>query len=157
MACVTNITLQLLISLPKHIRSDFEAPSIQAIGQSAETFEQQCATQLTGCALQARFLKSVIQKYESLTSQPFMDNNQLQGSTTHNHPSILSTNVPDTLNIHRSSDSRDDSENSGHYPQTQDVLGTNLFADKDLWNDLFADVESWMPGGVSLSDNSSFI
>lgn len=48
---------------------ELEAPSLEAIRKSATTFEAQCATQSTGCALQARFLKNIAVQYEKAKRQ----------------------------------------------------------------------------------------
>ncbi|RAL62888.1 hypothetical protein DID88_004729 [Monilinia fructigena] len=66
--------IKLLVALPKNLRSDLEAQSLQAILLSSETFSQQCATQMTGCAMQARFLKNLAEKYQSLKSQASIRN-----------------------------------------------------------------------------------
>ena len=39
-------------------------------------------------------------------------------------------------------------------PLTQAVLGTNLFADKELWDNLLSNVGFWMGEGVPLSDST---
>jgi len=44
--------------------------SIEAIRKTARTFEAQCATQKTGCALQARFLNNVAVQYEKAKQNP---------------------------------------------------------------------------------------
>lgn len=49
--------------------NEFEATSIEAIKKTAQTFEAQCATQKTGCALQARFLNNVAVQYEKAKQQ----------------------------------------------------------------------------------------
>ncbi|RDW84488.1 hypothetical protein BP6252_02078 [Coleophoma cylindrospora] len=61
--------IKLLLSLPAHMSNEFEATSIEAIKKTAQTFEAQCATQKTGCALQARFLNNVAVQYEKAKQQ----------------------------------------------------------------------------------------
>jgi hypothetical protein len=144
--------------LPISIRSDFEPHSIQAILKAAETFEQQCATQMTGAAMQARFLKSVIQKYENLKSQspatPAFERGYTSRDSQHSTFGVSNDG-------HVSSNTQNHGNNSefqtGPIPQTQSVLGTNLFADKDLWDSLFSDVVFGISDGVSLSENPSTI
>jgi hypothetical protein len=57
---------KLLLSLPEYLSKEFERPSIEAIRKCARTFDSQCATQQTGCALQARFLYKVAIQYEAV-------------------------------------------------------------------------------------------
>ncbi|KAL3419510.1 fungal specific transcription factor domain-containing protein [Phlyctema vagabunda] len=61
--------IKLLLSLPSHLSHEFETSSIEAIRKTAQTFESQCATQKTGCALQARFLNNVAVQYEKAKRQ----------------------------------------------------------------------------------------
>jgi hypothetical protein len=148
--------------LPKSLRADFEPHSIQAILKSADVFEQQCATQMTGCAMQARFLKSVIQKYQSLKSQATERNKGAHPSishSTHSTPPVPPSSVPPNTDHDSNQGSISRHEATIHHdlrrqlaPHSQDILGTNLFADNDLWDNLFSDVGFWMNDGTSLSE-----
>jgi hypothetical protein len=144
------------------MRSDIESHSLEAILKTAETFEQQCATQMTGCAMQARFLRSVIEKYQSLSS-PEIGGNTIRSQASnngsnqrpddmHDHPSIPSNTQTRNYQQNQTlgADIGTQAEPAFH---TEDVLGTNLFVDKDLWDNLFSDVGFWMNEGIPLSEN----
>jgi len=130
--------------------------------KTAEIFEQQCATQMTGCAMQARFLKSVLRKYESLKAESTSANLDSQTYALQKQPSMSNNSIrpdnneQDVPNITQTS-GMDCSNQACGTPQTQAILGTNLFADKDLWDNLFSDVGFWMNEGNSLSDNQNMI
>ncbi len=145
------------------MRSDLESHSLEAILKTAETFEQQCATQMTGCAMQARFLRSVIERYQSLSSPKIGGDNTIQSQAsnncsnqqldnTHDHPAISSNTQRGSYQQNKTLGTDIGTQAEPAF-QTQAVLGTNLFADKDLWDNLFSDVGFWMNEGVPLSEN----
>ncbi|KUJ09972.1 uncharacterized protein LY89DRAFT_787655 [Mollisia scopiformis] len=61
--------IKLLLSLPVYLGKQLEASSIEAIQKTASTFESQCASQTTGCALQARFLSNIALQFEKVKKQ----------------------------------------------------------------------------------------
>lgn len=54
--------------MPSSVRDEIEKPTISSTQAAAIIFQEQCATQNTGCALQARFLKNVVDKYQTMKS-----------------------------------------------------------------------------------------
>ncbi|CAD6457588.1 a2cb6896-4ef5-4347-90c3-210530571b3f [Sclerotinia trifoliorum] len=156
--------IKLLVSLPKNLRSDLETQSLQAILLSSDTFSQQCATQMTGCAMQARFLKSLVEKYQILKYQA---RNKTPDRNSHSHQSAISpvqTYLHDDMNTANHT-IRQIPETTGPYQDTEDFAETNSITDsttdfstdtsddKEIWEGLLADVGFWMSEGNFLSDN----
>lgn len=120
---------------------------------------------MTGCAMQARFLKSVIKKYESFKSPtPHIADSDQASTSEHVHhtASRVFNEIPSEFSNYSKQDlsdiqvGRTDSGAQQH-STSHTVLGTNIFADKDLWDSLFSDVGFWMDDAVYLSDTSSFM
>lgn len=157
--------IKLLVSLPKNLRADLETQSLQAILLSSDTFSQQCATQMTGCAMQARFLKSLVEKYQILKSQA---SNKTRDRSNHSyrcdiHPvqtylhdhmnSTINTThwVPETIEPYQ--DTEDFAETNSLTDSTTDFK-TDLSADKEIWEGLLTDVGFWLSEGNFLLDNT---
>ncbi|PQE23767.1 aldo keto reductase protein [Rutstroemia sp. NJR-2017a BBW] len=134
--------IKLLASLPKSLQADLETHSTRAILQAAETFSQQCATQITGCAMQSRFLRSLVEKYYSLQTQGVTAgslppvNNDLNADA--NPVNQAARTVPGV----RDEDTRLDTD-----------LNLHLTTDKDIWETLFTDAGFWMSEGMFPNDN----
>ncbi|KAJ8070918.1 hypothetical protein OCU04_001277 [Sclerotinia nivalis] len=157
--------IKLLVSLPKNLRSDLETQSLQAILLSSDTFSQQCATQMTGCAMQARFLKSLVEKYQILKSQA---SDKTRDRSNHSYrcdiPSVqnnLHDQMNTTINIsHRVSGPIGAYQDTGDFADTNSItdsttdFSTDLLKDKEIWEGLLTDVRFWMSEGNFLSDNT---
>ncbi|KAF7960213.1 hypothetical protein EAE96_001811 [Botrytis aclada] len=157
--------IKLLLSLPKNLRSDLETRSLKAILLSSDTFSEQCATQMTGCAMQARFLKNLVGKYHRLKSHA---SNQVRDHGVHSHqPDIptslesldnrMNTDAGTSFHAPRSLQSYQD---TGELTDTTSINGstpdfsTDLLHDKEIWDGLLTDAGFWMSEGNLLSDNS---
>ncbi|KAF7940566.1 uncharacterized protein EAE98_000693 [Botrytis deweyae] len=157
--------IKLLLSLPKNLRSDLETQSLQAILLSSDTFSEQCATQMTGCAMQARFLKNLVGKYHRLKSHA---SNQVRDHGVHSHqPDIptsleslhnrMNTDVGTSCHVPKPVQSHQD---AGELTDTTSINGstpdfsTDLLHDKEIWDGLLTDAGFWMSEGNLLSDNS---
>ncbi|TGO52936.1 hypothetical protein BCON_0132g00030 [Botryotinia convoluta] len=157
--------IKLLLSLPKNLRSYLETQSLQAILLSSDTFSEQSATQMTGCAMQARFLKNLVGKYHRLKSHA---SNQVRDHGVHSHqpdiPTLLgslhnrmnadvgtSYQVPRPLQSYQdTAESTDTTSINGSTPD----FSTDLLHDKEIWDGLLIDAGFWMSEGNLLSDNS---
>ncbi|KAF7922330.1 uncharacterized protein EAE97_011072 [Botrytis byssoidea] len=157
--------IKLLLSLPKNLRLDLETQSLQAILLSSDTFSEQCATQMTGCAMQARFLKNLVGKYHRLKSHA---SSQVRDPGVHSHqhedPTSLeslqnrmNTDVGTSYQVPRPLQSYQD---TGESTDTTSINGstpnfsTDLLHDKEIWDGLLTDAGFWMSEGNLLSDNS---
>ncbi|KAF7885224.1 hypothetical protein EAF00_011042 [Botryotinia globosa] len=157
--------IKLLLSLPKNLRSDLETQSLQVILLSSDTFSEQCATQMTGCAMQARFLKNLVGKYHRLKSHA---SSQVRDRGVHSHqhddPTSLESfqnrmnaGVGTSYQVPRPLHSYQD---TGELTGTTSINGstpdfsTGLLHDKEIWDGLFTDAGFWMSEGNLLSDNS---
>ncbi|KAH8654446.1 hypothetical protein BGZ60DRAFT_435582 [Tricladium varicosporioides] len=149
--------IKMLVSLPRSVRVDFESHSIEAIGRASETFEGQCATEMTGCAMQARFLKTVVQKYQnlkadaangafghqnSISGQPNPPTGEMIGLAFHNHDT--GNNENQAIGTHQEHLSPDE-------------FGPGILNDKEMWENLFTEVGFWMSDGVNLSEHPNMI
>jgi hypothetical protein len=145
---------------------------VQAILDAAETFEQQCASQMTGCAMQARFLKNVVEKYQSMKShrtslgadetvspqsvpQHGTRDNACHSRTTASNPNTHSQNggnapVDSTITVGERAEANMPTESQADF-------GTDLFADKDMWESLFADAGFWAGERMFFGENSNTI
>lgn len=81
--------------MPSHLSREFETSSIEAIRKAASTFEAQCATQNTGCALQARFLTNIAVKYEKIKEEH--SKTSTSKSNTPYHVGTAAQSTVDTL------------------------------------------------------------
>ncbi|TGO36932.1 hypothetical protein BHYA_0111g00320 [Botrytis hyacinthi] len=157
--------IKLLLSLPENLRTDLETQSLQAILLSSDTFSEQCATQMTGCAMQARFLKNLVGKYHRLKSHA---SSQVREHGVHSHqpddPTSLeslqnriNTDVGTSYQVHRPLQSYQD---TGELTDTTSINGstpdfsTGLLHDKEIWDGLLTYAGFWMSEGNLLSDNS---
>ncbi|TGO25465.1 hypothetical protein BPAE_0079g00110 [Botrytis paeoniae] len=142
--------IKLLLSLPKNLRSDLETQSLQAILLSSDTFSEQCATQMTGCAMQARFLKNLVGKYHRLKSHA---SNQVRDHGVHSHQRDIPTSLgslQNRLNTDVGGELTDTTSINGSTPD----FSTDLLHDKEIWDGLLTDAGFWMNEGNLLSDNS---
>ena len=151
---------KILVSLPRHLQSDLESHSIQAILRTSNTFEKQCVTDSTGCAMQTRFLRNVVEKYRKLKQQ-----SQSSGVTNGDHhraetrlllsgpqfqTNMNTTPVPDlTSTTHVVIDK---TELTQHTEQSAE-FGAEMFAQKDMWEHLLSDPEFWTGEGIFMSEN----
>ncbi|TGO82981.1 hypothetical protein BPOR_0723g00020 [Botrytis porri] len=157
--------IKLLLSLPQNLRSNLETQSLQAILLSSDTFSEQCATQMTGCAMQARFLKNLVGKYHRLKSHA---SNQVRDHGVHPHqPDIptsqeslynrMNTDVGTSYQVPRPLQSHQD---TGESTDTTSINGstpdfsTDLLHDKEIWDGLLTDAGFWMSEGNLLPDNN---
>ncbi|KAB8304041.1 hypothetical protein EYC80_005387 [Monilinia laxa] len=157
--------IKLLVALPRNLRSDLEAQSLQAILLSSETFSQQCATQMTGCAMQARFLKNLVEKYQNLKSQASIRNRD-RGIYSYQPNIPISRDGPqnrmntDINNNHQAPEPIQNYQDSGDFTDTNSISGsmtdlsTDFMNDKDIWEGLLTDAGFWMSEGKLLSDNT---
>lgn len=152
---------KLLVSLPKHMRSDLEAASTKAIHDASETFQKQCVSPSTGCAMQARFLKNVLRKYKDLK----IPRRTLPSLSKQDHQHQLPP-IQSTLSQHHTNQNSSNREigantlspplylpTNSHSPDSQPDFQANLFENKDMWENLFSDVGFWTGEGIFLSDN----
>ncbi|KAM0158761.1 hypothetical protein ACHAPG_003937 [Botrytis cinerea] len=154
--------IKLLLSLPKNLRSDLETQSLQAILLSSDTFSEQCATQMTGCAMQARFLKNLVAKYHRLKSHT---SNQVRDHGVHSYQSGMPTSL-ESLHSRMNTDVGTSyqiprpMQDTGELTDATSINGstpdfsTDLLNDKEIWDGLLTDAGFWMSEGNILSDNS---
>jgi len=173
--------IKVLLSFQGSLRSEFEGPSISAIRNAAATFNEQCASPRTGCALQARFLTNVVEKYESMKPQPVpvkAPKELAQGRQV--RPGLTTQDVQRAEDLQHSNDiammnsgMMGDAmgantsgmvglETMGVGPYTamdQDAagyqvdFGNSTFADDDMWETLFANAGFRITHGVFMPDS----
>jgi hypothetical protein len=133
---VPLIFIQLLLSVPRSTREDLEAPTVLSTQEAAETFKDQCATQTTGCALQARFLQNVIEKYQHM---------KLQARIT---AEIAPQLIPTDTEAHKVRTCDAIPANAVMGIEYENEIGNYGFADNDVWEFIFADAGFRINDGV---------
>jgi len=167
----SNLKLQLLLSVPGFLRADLEVLAINSISDASETFEKQCAAQKTGCAMQARFLKKVIDNYQTMKAQAQAQaqsqSHKLPSHPHHNkseqHPDYDKTkSTHNTLNMTRQSPGWNESDmipTEGGVDQEAEqirneslVVGNYAFSDNEMWENMFAEAGFRLNDGVFMPE-----
>lgn len=114
--------------------------------------------------MQARFLKKVVGEYEILKSRCWIATQTGESSLHHSVTTAVTRSDPSIssniqMNNHLNHTSSDqnmhnaDITDSRSLVESQANLGTNLFADRDMWENFFSDAGFWTGEGIFLSDN----
>lgn len=116
---------------------------------------------MTGCAMQARFLKNLVERYQSLKSQA---SNKTRDRGVHSYQSHVPSsldNLQNQINTDTNTSRQDSgfirtSHNNGDFADTNSLNGsttdfsTDLMHDKEIWEGLLTDVGFWMSEGNNL-------
>jgi hypothetical protein len=159
----------MLLSLPASFSKEFEASSIEAIRKTARTFDSQCATQMTGCALQARFLNNIAIQYDNMQYRPPKTAKRPQSSNLGLNNNILtppdgpntSPVVSSTANNQQPEQFRTAMGYSGHLDLSKESksigyepdAGSWNFDDNNHWEEMFASAGYSIQDGVFMPDS----
>jgi hypothetical protein len=138
----------MLLSLPSSLSKEFEASSIEAIRKTARTFEDQCATQRTSCALQARFLTNVAIQYENLKLRP-----RSVAAAPPSQERVLNSNLSvqtDNRNMQPAEGSLNTDSTSIEYERP--AAGNWTLDDNEQWERMFATAGYSIQDGVFMPD-----
>lgn len=120
---------------------------------------------MTGCALQSRFLRNLVEKYHNLKTTINKDKrpavpaptytnqtNEFNQSNQPNDPINPITQAPSAARIPE--DLTADFASNSSIAGSQTDFGAHLLNDRDMWEGLLADAGFWMPvsEGIFLSD-----
>ena len=177
-----SLSFKLLLSLPAHLREQFEGPSLEGIRKTAQIFEGQCVTEKTACALSARFLSNVVVQYENVkrkavtASAPLSKKGYGAGATSRQHnPNTTHSRQHISFDIdisHGQSDAIPESHSSINVDMTsgapnygtaanegmfvpvdyQPDLGNWTFENEDMWQELFASAGYRINEGIFIQD-----